>query len=211
MYDSEIRHTDDQLKKMLEIIPRSKDAALILTSDHGEELGDHQGHGHGRNLFNEVIRVPMILRLPENRLAGRVVKTNISLIDVAPTLARLAGGQAPEGWEGRDHRGIAETPPPSPRLVYSFLSRGQELRSVIGSPHKFIYNLRRPKRSRFVDLSADPQEQSDLTIAQPAAQARLRNRLIDRLISLDSTTKRPRLSPISESHREQLQALGYLE
>ena len=48
-------------------------------------------------------------------------------------------------------------------------------------------------------------------VAHPAAQARLRNRLIDRLISLDSTAKRPKLSPISQSHREQLQALGYLE
>jgi arylsulfatase A-like enzyme len=211
LYDSEIRHTDDQLKKILEIIPRSKDAALIFTSDHGEEFGDHRGYGHGRHLFNEVIRVPMILRLPDKRLAGQVVKTNISLIDVAPTLAGLAGGQVPAGWEGRDLRGIAEAPPSSPRLVYSFLSRGKELRTVIGSPHKFTYNLRRPKRSRFVDLLADPQEHTDRTAAQPAAQARLRDRLIDRLISLDSTTKRPRLAPISDGHREQLQTLGYLE
>ena len=200
LYDSEIRHTDDQLKKILDIIPRSKDAALILTSDHGEELGDHQGYGHGRNLFNETIRVPMILRLPERRLAGSVVKTNVSLIDVAPTLARLAGGKTAEGWEGRDLRSIAEEPPATPRLVYSFLSRGRELRGIIGSPYKFIYNLRRPKRSQFLDLSANPQEQSSRMVAHPAAQARLRNRLIDRLISLDSTAKRPKLSPISQSH-----------
>jgi len=72
---------------------------VAVTSDHGEELGEHGGFGHGRTLFDEVLRVPLIVRAPG--VAPRVVSAAATLADVAPTLLRLADLEPLPGGCGR--------------------------------------------------------------------------------------------------------------
>lgn len=76
------------------------DSVLILTSDHGEAFGEHGFLEHGRQAYDEVVRVPLVLVGP-SLPAGRVVTSNVSLMDAVPTAVELTGGSLPPGVTGR--------------------------------------------------------------------------------------------------------------
>src|SRR5262249_23555805 len=74
-------------------------SVLLVTSDHGEELFDHARIGHGETLYDEVLRIPLILRLPDG--GGRVSDEVARTIDIFPTLLASASLPIPRGLEGR--------------------------------------------------------------------------------------------------------------
>jgi arylsulfatase A-like enzyme len=76
---------------LLEYFDLLEDSLVILTSDHGEEFGEHGGLGHGRTLFSEVIRVPLWVRYPRGAGGGARVDRDVSLVDVLPTLLQATG------------------------------------------------------------------------------------------------------------------------
>lgn len=93
LYDAEIRYTDDNIGRMfaaLESRGRLDDTLCVLTSDHGEEFLDHTNFGHKNGLYAEVLRIPLLFRLPGTIPAGRVVEPLVGLVDVAPTIADFA-------------------------------------------------------------------------------------------------------------------------
>ncbi len=93
LYDEEIRYTDAKLGEFFdELRDRGLfDAAVIcVTSDHGEEFGEHGLLGHGDTLYVEQLHVPLLLKLPEGESAGQVKETPVSLLDLAPTLLQSA-------------------------------------------------------------------------------------------------------------------------
>ena len=73
---------------------------IVISSDHGEEFFEHGGWWHGTTLFEEQIHVPLILKLPNQELAGSRVPWQVRAIDVAPTLAELAGAPVSPMWQG---------------------------------------------------------------------------------------------------------------
>ena len=92
-YDSEIGYTDHYVGRLLDRIDQLglRDSTLVvLTSDHGESLGEHGYVGHGRRLHEGTVRVPLIMRYPKKVAAGTVINETISLLDVAPTVLDLA-------------------------------------------------------------------------------------------------------------------------
>jgi arylsulfatase A-like enzyme len=118
-YDGEIRSVDEALGALLEYLKSVgsyDDTIVIFTSDHGEELGDHGQFGkHTYSLYDEVLRVPFILKLPGNRLASTRVDDQIRGIDLLPTVLDLIDIEAPEGLEGQSLAplmlGHGEAPP----------------------------------------------------------------------------------------------------
>jgi arylsulfatase A-like enzyme len=103
LYEAEIMALDEQLRALfaaLESRAFLRNAIVVVTSDHGEELGDHGGLGHGHTLYNEVIRVPLLVLLPGQR--ERIdIDDVVSLVDVSPTLLDLVGILRPATFEGR--------------------------------------------------------------------------------------------------------------
>ncbi|MFQ5491758.1 MAG: sulfatase, partial [Phycisphaerae bacterium] len=92
-YDGEVRFTDDLVGRMIDAIERHVQldrAAIILTSDHGEEFQDHGHHGHGHSFYREVNRVPLIVAAP-SILAPKTIEADVRIIDIAPTILKLAG------------------------------------------------------------------------------------------------------------------------
>ncbi len=105
LYAGEVTHMDAQLAEFLAWMEQSgdyDDTVIVLTSDHGEEFNEHGGFWHGVTLYDEQIHVPLIVKLPESRLAGSRVPWQVRQVDVAPTLATLAGAPLPELWQGTD-------------------------------------------------------------------------------------------------------------
>jgi len=93
-YDAEIRGVDEALgtlREGLEALGLAEEIVLIVTSDHGEAFLEHGTLGHGRGLYEEMLRIPLLLRLPGSRHAGTRVAARVTNLDVMPTLLEAAG------------------------------------------------------------------------------------------------------------------------
>lgn len=91
-YDSEIAYTDHHLGQLFDALDKQglrESTLVVLTSDHGESLGEHDYVGHGRHLYENIVRVPLVMRLPGKMAAGKRVKTPVSILDLAPTVVDL--------------------------------------------------------------------------------------------------------------------------
>ncbi len=162
-YDQNVRYVDDEVSRLLADF--GDDATVVFFSDHGEEFWEHGGVEHGHALWDELLRVPLILRAPG--LRARRVSTPVSLRDLAPTLLDLLGLPV-EGLEGRSllplargDRGAAEAlahrPLPAGDTLYDTDAWG-----VVLDGRKWIA---RAGRQSVFDLAADPEEQEDVAPA----------------------------------------------
>jgi arylsulfatase A-like enzyme len=90
LYDGEIRYTDEKLieplMRRLKEIGLYDRSTIILTSDHGEEFYDHRGWEHGHTLYDELLKVPLIIKLPGSKFAKKRIPSIVRLIDVMPTI-----------------------------------------------------------------------------------------------------------------------------
>jgi arylsulfatase A-like enzyme/uncharacterized membrane protein YbhN (UPF0104 family) len=103
LYDGEITYWDAQFGLLVQDLKRRglyDDLTIIVTSDHGEEFGDHGGFWHGTTLYDEQLRVPLFVKLPAGRRAGTVVRHWVQSIDFMPTLLAEVGLQVPAGVQG---------------------------------------------------------------------------------------------------------------
>ncbi len=88
-YDSEIAYCDKYIGQVLDKLDKQglrDNTIVILTADHGESLGEHGYVGHGRHLYDDIVRVPLIVRYPPSVPAGKVIQERVSLLDVAPSI-----------------------------------------------------------------------------------------------------------------------------
>lgn len=93
-----------------------KKSTIILFADHGEEFEDHGCWEHGHSLYNELIKIPLIVKLADNKDAGKKVKENVSLTDIYPTLIKLFKIKRPEQLQGKN---LLE--PTADRIIKSYL------------------------------------------------------------------------------------------
>jgi choline-sulfatase len=164
VYDSEVAFTDSVIGSVLEIIERSgmgNTTAIVLTADHGEAFGEHGTTKHGSTLYEEEVRVPLILHLPG--VEPRTIDTPRSAVDIAPTIAQLLGVDIPESWAGvsllkdlsaaerQDRAVIVDVP-----SAYSRPPR----QAVIHGHNKVILNR---GSAQVFDLAVDPEERTPLS------------------------------------------------
>ena len=158
-YDRMVRQADDQFGRLAEALRRRgwwKGALIVYTSDHGEEFYEHGGQGHGRTIFEEQTRIPLILKLPGNRAAGTRRSDLVSLTDITPTIAALAKAPASRRWIGEN---LTDEPHDRARVVY-FSEDLDDVR-VYGArrgAQKVIVNLYPTLDRSFFDLARDPEE-----------------------------------------------------
>ncbi len=238
LYDGGVRSFDRWLGELLDFLhERGLDerTILVVTSDHGEQLGEEgrpvpYGDGfynvHGHTLYEEMTRVPLIVRLPGQR-EGHRIETVTASIDVMPTILDVLGLPSPPEIQGRSLRplweGSAEW---EPRAVLSeSLSESEEMKGLRDDRHKLVITLdpitvEQTGRSHLppdppaalFDLLRDPHERLDL-LASPTdedtrrraaeMEAELRRRL--------SVVGRGEEGELSPEALEGLKALGYVE
>jgi arylsulfatase A-like enzyme len=171
LYDGEVRFVDEQLGRLFAAIAASPIAArtaIVLTSDHGEAFGEHGMVRHGRELWEELVHVPLLVYLPG--VAAHHVTVRRSAIDLVPTLLDLYGVPRPTG-EGTDFVSgaslladvvaPAEAAPARPILVdMSAGPYNEERQAFIEGSLKLIATNGRPLG--LFDLAEDPAEKHDL-------------------------------------------------
>src|ERR1700674_1346414 len=214
-YDGAIAAADAAVGELLRELGRMgiyDRAVVMLLSDHGEGLGEHGEQQHGMYLYRATLQVPLLLKLPGSRLGGGSVTAPAQLIDVTPTLARLAGAPVPPGLAGEnllevggvatgaagaaaDARPIyAETL--GPRLPFGW----SELPSLIeGRLH-----LQDGPEPELFDLAADPGETRNRLAGERRAFAAMRQAI--RGIYRPPAAPRP----VDAETARQLAALGYV-
>ena len=102
-YRAAIRWVDDtmaQIRRLLASTDYLDRTVIVFSSDHGEEFGEHDVHGHARNVLTAAVSVPLVLRLPFPVDPQRI-SAQVRNLDIAPTLLELAGIEIPESFEGR--------------------------------------------------------------------------------------------------------------
>ena len=168
-YDAEVWYTDQHLGRVLDAIERApwaKDTAIVLTADHGEALGDHAMSWHGSELWESLVRVPLVVYVPG--VEPRRVALKRSHIDLAPTLAELMGIDVPEGeMSGQSLMPEVEgTTPPEERDVFIDMPigpfNGTRRALITGpTPGTKLLHLGGAQYQLF-DLATDPGELKDL-------------------------------------------------
>ncbi len=166
LYDAEVRFTDRHIGLLLERLRaagRLSDTLVVLVSDHGEEFFEHGRFGHNRTLFEEVVRVPLILRYDAALPRGVRLPDLASLADVAPTILDLCGLPLPPATWGRSLlpalRGRLE--PRDAPLDLRLYREDNPLRGVRGAAHKLLREGQ-AGAERLYELAADPDERSAL-------------------------------------------------
>ena len=187
-YDGEVRFTDGQVGRLLDAIAARPDAgriAVIVTSDHGEAFGEHDEYFHGRNVWDEMLRVPLLFEIPG--VPPRHVTRRASHVDLAPTLCDLAGVPLPDGLSGESLLPEilgAEVPD---RPVYAELPVGpynDDRRTLIQDGWK-ITQIAAGNRTLLFHLDEDPGETRDRAADSPADLARMKQALAELRAGLD--------------------------
>ena len=132
-------------------------AVVVIAADHGEEFHEHGVVGHGLDLYNETLHVPLLLLAPGRPPA--VADESVSLIDVAPTILDLIGAPAEPSFEGRSLvRPGAREPPYAELLVNALGKEPPQNRALIDGARKLM--LTPAGGEQFYDLASDPGERN---------------------------------------------------
>lgn len=174
LYDQEVWFTDKQIGKILDYVasqPWGKDTAIILTADHGEAFADHGMSWHGAEIWESLVRVPLVIHLPD--VAARRVQVKRSHIDLAPTILDIMGVPQPE--DENELRGVsliddvlaASNADHLERDVYIDMPPGPYngvRRAVITGPTPGMKLIHSGGGSyQLFDLANDPNERRDLS------------------------------------------------
>jgi arylsulfatase A-like enzyme len=209
MYDAGIRYTDNILRVMfaeLESLGFFENHIVVITSDHGEELGERGAYLHRRLLYDDLIRVPLILRgtrVP----AGTVRPELVSSVDIAPTLLAYAGIDVTARMEGRDLLSGESS------VNDAIFAQYKSLRYAIRTRDWKMIVSTRPAGAELYDLRADPQERENVFTRHPDTARALELRLREwrnALPRLPTPEDAPSMD-ITDEQIERLRELGYVE
>jgi choline-sulfatase len=212
-YDGRTAYVDELVGQLVAFLKKRglyNGGILVLTSDHGESLGDHGEQGHGLFLYEPVVRTPLVVKLPRRDGGGRHSPVLVQHIDIGPTILDLIGAPRPSAMRGRSLRRVLDSPTATlaGRAVYAESMGGRyrfgwgELSSLFDGQRRYI----RSARPELYDLVEDPRERSNLAETDPTTAQEMRATLE----ALVGTTPLPAPSPVAEPERSRLAAMGYV-
>ncbi|HNQ79996.1 MAG: sulfatase-like hydrolase/transferase [Acidobacteriota bacterium] len=213
-YDAEIAYMDEFIGKSIDALRRNGvlgRTLIVLCGDHGEGLGERKEIDHGLFLYDNTVRVPLIMYW-ENRLPqGRVVSSRVRLIDLVPTILTLAGLAPPKESQGKNLVPLMKGKKGIDLPVYleSYYPRENygwsEITGLVDGDWKYLQS---PKPELF-NLALDPREKRNVLLQEPGIARDMRKKLQESAEKLSSEKDggKRRLSPEEE---ERLRSLGYL-
>jgi arylsulfatase A-like enzyme len=220
LYDGEIAFNDSQFGKFvdrLKALDLYESSVIVLVADHGEEFRDHGRWQHGFSLFQEMLHVPLVMRFPEGRGAGEVIRRRVAQVDIMPTVLEAAGLTPSPVIQGKSLvSSICSTgEEPAPVPVFSFIreQRWRDVAAITVLGQKLVwyrnYDSPRPQVELY-DLDDDPEEEHNLAKTRPILAGYLKSLLKE--VDLSWAGKAPaERSVMSEEMEERLRALGYLQ
>ncbi|HSY22674.1 MAG TPA: sulfatase [Polyangiaceae bacterium] len=189
-YDSEVATADDGVGRLVRLFREKRPGAVVVvTADHGEEFGDHGGRYHGTTVYEEQVRVPLVVA-GQGVAAGTRIRSVVQTIDLLPTALSALGIPRPARIRGRDlgpllvgvgtgvSAGSSAGPPPpsAPDEAGFAFAETDDYALAAAGPERLVCE-RRAAACALYDVTPDPQERHDLASQQPARVAALRSLL----------------------------------
>ena len=213
-YDGEIAYTDAAVGRLLAALRarRLYDEALIaVASDHGEALGDHGEKTHGIFLYDDTLRVPLVLKFPQGKSAGRRLQSAVGLIDLAPTILAVAGAAVPPPMQGRSLLGLLAGPPlEQPAYAETDYPRRAFGWSPLAAWRSGDYLFVSAPRRELYALSGDPKAARNLAEKKPAEADKLAAELEAFRRRTERAVPAGAESGLDPKEMEKLTALGYV-
>jgi arylsulfatase A-like enzyme len=192
-YDSEIAYCDAVVGRVIEYLHKERpNAIIVVAADHGEEFDEHGGRYHGTTLYDEQVRVPLVIYVPG--VPPHVVAGPVQLIDIAPTILGLLDLLAPARMRGTDLGPWLAAPPASDDRLPPVFAEVQDKRMVVKGQEKLICDLAKDYCA-YHDLATDPREEHDLAEARPERVAAL-HQLIDTWLDQQARFESERLAGV---------------
>ncbi len=214
-YRQEVEFADGQIGRLLDELESGgllENTLVVFTSDHGEGLGQHNHLAHIHQVYDTLIRIPLILKLPGGEPKGLRVTDRVSLVDVFPTLAEILGVEPPSPISGRSMVPpmYGESAAARPIIAETYRTEAfTNKKAYISGRYKFIHSWSDEREwEELYDLEADPDELVDLRNTYPEVADRLRTELEERL--LEVAHGRADSAELSQQELDRLQALGYV-
>jgi len=230
-YDAGIYYTDEQVGYLLNDLMKldtGRDLLILVTSDHGEELGERGMMGwHGHTLYQEMTSIPLILCYPDSIPENTVIRTRIRGVDLMPTLLDYARVTPPENIAGKSLRSLLEGHGEEDRDAYAekYVNNNFDLRhglqdrkfstdqfSLIRDQWKYILFVNGD--DELYNLTADPDETRNLIEEEKKIAEDLRKALGEVMTRYGAGRENvlmPDGSRLDEQTRQQLKELGYIE
>ena len=174
-YLNVLHETDHHLERLFETIRRAglaDDTLIVVTGDHGQAFGaPHDSYMQGRTVYEEDVKVPLMFWFPRRYASARRSLTIGSHVDLAPTIAEIAGIPPAPDWQGRSLLDSGHPP-----RAYFYVAEDHFTLGVREENWKYIFDLREGTEELY-NLTLDPTEQRNVAASQPERCARLRQRL----------------------------------
>ena len=192
LYDSEINYVDAHIGRLMKQFNLCDDTLIFITSDHGEEFLEHGETGHGHNLYQQTLHIPLVVKLPHSQ-EGAILNQPISLVDVMPTILNIINVDPPSGILGKSFRveenllfwlkkkmSVSDID-----YNYSEIDTARTLKAILAPPWKYIYNCK-DKTGQLYNIISDPLEKND----RGGEKTRERDQLKDQLLRWVETARR---------------------
>lgn len=221
LYEGEVRYVDTKIAEIVAALQETEqydDTLIVFTSDHGEEFWEHGGFEHGHTLHQELLHVPMAMKLP-GKGRSLIVKDRVSTAQLAPTILELSGfGSRISGMDYPSLAGVIDENSTTTGTMHGIwaggILYGEPQRAWIEDNLKLIVHS--DDRIELFDMASDPAEQENLAASHPDDASAMKQRLLDHelkaaarrdAVGLASDTEEEILSP---EHLEGLKDLGYM-
>lgn len=230
LYNGAVKYFDNNFERIVDYfkkIDMLNKTIIILTSDHGEEFWEHDGFAHGHSLYNEVLRVPLIIRYPP-RLPAKRANSRCQLLDIFPTVLNIA--RIPNGYElrGNDLTSLISNQQQDSETVFAEgILFGSEKRGIIKDTWKLIedtgkrdedtfeilgditkYRAKDEQESKLYNIAEDFREKFNLIEKHPRIANHLK-KLIVAIMTSDADVSAEKKTKLKEK-LEDMRSLGYI-
>lgn len=212
-YDNAIKFIDDEIDRLLtalEALGLKEDTLLIITADHGEAFGEHGAWTHGEILYQETIRVPLIMRYPKIIRGQMASNELVGLIDIKPTILNITGIVQNKNYHGKDLSPLFTIGNNGIDRGELFGEDSKGLRCIVTPKWKLISH-KNGEMVELYNLEEDPEEKNNMVKVYPEVAGRLQGHLEAKLKEYKEQVLTAAEANVSVQIRRKLKSLGYAQ
>ena len=238
-YDASVRFTDDALGEFfnyLRLLKLYDKSTILLSADHGEAFGEHGVYMHAHHLYEEIIRVPLIIKQPQWQNPGTFYSGLFESVDFTPTIMGIYGLTPPKSLPGRNWTTPTPIEQQKNRTIFcDFYHFGIKRQALMNSTHKIIYSLPADRKlygqtvgdprllpsvsfknddTKFFNMQADAKEEQNLytqKVKGISPWKELLNALMTHIETRNASHTTQANGSVSEKTLSNLKALGYIQ